>query len=731
MAKYKRYEGEFYSIGGVKWRVEIHQEATAPYETVGELRFEVDALTIEWPEAPKHQPVCGSSATLKIESPGDRTYVDLYTIEPASVLLKVYRDGSLYWQGTLDTEFYEEPYNRDSLYPVSLTFSDFGVLDRLEYTLEGQQSIKAIITDAMTRAGLTVDVDTYHVALKFSASEVLSLDGITVRSDNFTNEDGEKSSVREVLDSILQPLGLKMIQRGGKVYVYDLQGLYVTGAKAVNWEGVDRTLSVDKVYNSAKVTYSPNADPTQLSDEIDYVGEHDFSKVNVGNLVANYYSFYANGDNVTQGDISFTLFAYGKLGPACDIANYNANGGIAYIEPVLSGGSATACFLRGARMGRNHSGKNFGSIGRAKDVKILTMRRAYLPPLNTEDAKRFRLRLQLEMLLDPRYNPFEPEDDKNEKVNYGNVKTCSAWVFVPVYITLYNAEGVAVKHFSNRARWTRGASGTIFSLQYDCEWKDGPATYGACWLAYYDPDDLKENTGILGWKTNRPNIGRPERRTDLAFGIYDSFKQLTGEYIPYPPSGGYIEISVGQGTLGYDYNDNCPTDESNTQSYWDSANMWQHMRWHLYKAPKLSVVNYDVLLSEAEVEDKEYKTKFNAFAKDELTFDTKCGTLDRAFPHVRSSYFRADTGKQILTMYRVGATGHPEELLINAMRSQHARRHTSLRGQCTSDPGGIAVYSDDNQEDKKFMITAEVQRCVEDVSDVTLVELSTGLLPEQ
>ena len=68
-----RYMGEFLSSRDVRWRVEIFLEGDA-FEDVGELTFDGgNPLTIEWNEESKEGPVCGSTATLNIVSPGDRS----------------------------------------------------------------------------------------------------------------------------------------------------------------------------------------------------------------------------------------------------------------------------------------------------------------------------------------------------------------------------------------------------------------------------------------------------------------------------------------------------------------------------------------------------------------------------------------------------------------------------------------------------------------------------------
>ena len=79
MAKYVKYMGEFLSRQGVIWQANILVEAEAefPEAEIGNLVFEGDEpIVIEWGNTPKSQAVCSSSATLRIESPGDRTSIN-------------------------------------------------------------------------------------------------------------------------------------------------------------------------------------------------------------------------------------------------------------------------------------------------------------------------------------------------------------------------------------------------------------------------------------------------------------------------------------------------------------------------------------------------------------------------------------------------------------------------------------------------------------------------------
>ena len=132
MSKTITHSGEFLSHSGVLHRVDLWRTGVQAVSQPEELRFEADeALVIEWKETAKHEPICASTATLRLDSPGDRTYTGLYTIAPGAVGMDVYRNGALYWTGTLDAEEYEEPYQSAEHYTVSLTFGDEIQLQRL------------------------------------------------------------------------------------------------------------------------------------------------------------------------------------------------------------------------------------------------------------------------------------------------------------------------------------------------------------------------------------------------------------------------------------------------------------------------------------------------------------------------------------------------------------------------------------------------------------------------
>ena len=216
MAKRLRYSGEFLSLHGDVWRCEILQESVSAFQ-VGDLVFPADEpLSIEWDERSPEEPVCGSMATLTIESPGDRTYADLYTETPGDIRLDVYRNNVLYWSGCLDTETYHEPYDRYDHYDVELTFYDFGPLGRIPYSLTGTKTLRQVLEGALAASGINYgSIDETYTSTKFTDNSAVTLAALSIPSENFIDEDGVAFDWEKVLEGILQPLGLKLIQKAG------------------------------------------------------------------------------------------------------------------------------------------------------------------------------------------------------------------------------------------------------------------------------------------------------------------------------------------------------------------------------------------------------------------------------------------------------------------------------------------------------------------------------------
>lgn len=759
MAMELRYMGEFLSREGVTWRVELRQEAPAPFDEIGALTFEANqALTIEWTEKKKEEVICGSVATIQIESPGDRTYEELYTIEVGQIRMDVYRNGALYWSGMLDPEFYEEPYERAANYEVSLSFSDFGILQRKKYALAGMLTVKDVLDMCLREAGIIhTGIDQSLISTSLYGAEPLTLSDIKVRSDNFYDEDGEASTLEDVLIGILQPLGLRMVQRCGKIYIYDLNGLYnnAKSAEAV-WSGDSSTMGVDVVYNNAKITWSTYAQSGNLAPTECWKHKTDPNLYNINNTSyrtyegSNYMSFHYSTDLldwIDATDAGFTLWI-NKEGNNAELSEDLACQ-FFKIVPQYDGSEAEGIMLlhpvvEAYKVGDNknwHAQARYGRVGinpaymqgTTTDIDRFIFKSAHVWVPPADNPNDLLIRISLEMLLDPRWNPFEQGTNfmkyLEQKDWQDQWKKRGNYLYVPVTIKFKPDNSDQIYCWDNRYICTQSVSSPIKNLygtygswaKYDNTKDDKPNVWG--WLCYYDPNDRKEGCGVAqGWSKNRPAINP---HTAQMASILENADD--GQYIPYPNMGGgelWIEVRLDGWMISDGGVNLSSTDIIDTYGlfYGDQIRS-PKVNWILCKLPEIEIVNNVQFDTAINTDDVEYSAQINANAKDDIEIDTVCGTKIGGVPTARGAYFNASTGKQITELYRAGRKAPAEQLLIGTLYSQFAERRTKLSGEIELHPDPLVTYTEQNQYGKKFILTGETQDCIADTTQATIIEL--------
>lgn len=743
MEYYTRYSGSFVAVDGTIYRADIEQKSAAPF-SVGELTFPAEEpLTIEWDTTDKEEVLHGSTATMQIESPGDRTYIDLYTIEVGNIRLSVYRNGTLYWRGCLDPEFYEEPYEAYDKYDVSLTFTDFGIMDRLKYSLQGYQTLRAIVEDAVSRSGLGYSVATMLTTSVEGGTADTLLDDICILSENFCDEDGEWDTLQEALEAIFLPLGIHMQSTTeGSVILYDLNAVATsTETEEVYWNSDSQTLGVDKVANNVKITFSPYVSDEVLTTELEYTDDYKEQRKN-GEAFDVYNCYMKDGKGVWDMYRSYWL-ALSENGKGLAYLNTKARYG--HIEPVLGSASEetavvwlsvtnqaalnTIKFDNAAAS--NITGSTYAAEGYVTNYPALAYMSDsdYQPLMRTTKAcvvpgEDTMLKVSLEILADARYNPFEDEeqDDNqlNEKDNYELISGSKSRVFfVPCTIVLYDGEGNAIYHYQNykvdkTINYYGNTNINPFTL-YDAGWKSGDADPSdPCFLVYYDNSDrgtFCEESCFDGFTTNKYSLLLQQfgvcKKTDVK---YPTTGLDEGEYLPLPPEMGYIEVTIYTGGIVYQItsgtsafldqgflgdttttgggakkpqlDDILSGGTPHSQRYqlkFQKEGCAYRIRHLMYKAPQIEYV--DAITGEnIDADDIEYSGYINKDAEDNIELDTTCGTSSDELPTARGIYRKAADLTPITELTRAGITDCPERLLIGTLYSQFATRHTTLTG---------------------------------------------------
>lgn len=692
MAMHKRYSGDFLDIKGQAWTCEIWQESSSAYAEVGVLDYPADpTLTIEWLKAEKHEVICGSTATLTLVSPDDRTYYDLYTVRPGQIRLDVYRGSSLYWSGMLDPEHAIEPYSSGKNYNVTLIFSDFGILKRLKYNMTGLKTAQQILTDALSRSGIKYGSVNQSMISLYNGTTRCTLDKLSVRSENFYDEESKPMTVAEALEGILQPLALRMIQRCGVIYIYDLNGIRNgTQASTIAWASDDQVISVDRTYNNCKVAFSPYAGGDFFA-KFEYTGEYSEELVNLQNDAPSgsleYYTYYPSyQQGWDYSNLSFTIFLHNT---ARGLASKYSQAKYFHIVPLFGGSEkeGIALWFYSGGHGSLESGwprrKCAGSVP-GVNTEILRTERVYVPAMDSATSSMYRIRITEPLLLDARYNPFEDGSDYNEITNHEYVSKRYHVVTVPVIVQLYDAEGHVLMHYTNKTnRQAVGSESTIHTIAGTIgSWASGAAAADDCLLYYYNSDiagddiDPRKLTGVLnGFVENR-------QACNIAVGKVSAsiFAQGAGQYLPYPPVAGYLEVSVRAGIEGHALTSIAEWAQQDF-SHGEALSVFGGIvRWALFGAPEVALVNADTTGSDVGDEDVEYSGVINEDAQESLDISTIVGTMPRTVPTARALLFDAQTGQPVSQLTRAGRTDCPEQLLIGTMFSQYADRADVLTG---------------------------------------------------
>ncbi|WP_303141197.1 hypothetical protein [uncultured Parabacteroides sp.] len=688
MSLFKRYISRFFDKDQVKYDIELWQEADQAF-AVEEIVLIREAVVIEWPDKDKLDPIRSSAVTLQLISESDRKFTDLYAVAIKSVRLNIYRNEAIYWSGTIDTELYEEPYYTPKGYVVSLTFSDFAVLDRIKWTETGFKTINQVIDLCINSMGIKYNSIVKHLSTQLSSYDTSDIfESLSLISDNFYNEDGEADTLKHVLEYILTPFTAHIQQKNGQIHIYDINQIAKEEPRQIKWVRRDSVLGVDKVYNNAKVTFSAYEKTDILSAEMN---EDDFEiqDPDSGILVSVDRSKQADGFRVKLDETKDRVFEiYPNTGAKyfCIIPKYSGDEsrGIAYCctpDNIQYLNKATSCMVNGKH------GK--GELFRVRQQPYL----GYVSYRRMD----YRLKLTLDFLFDVRYNPFEQSGRNNEEGNWENLTDWCNFAYVPIMLTIRDETGKALYHYKNsNLMEVNGYSG-------NGNWVAGEAAWGDCYLAYYDVGNRKSASGLGGWSTNRQIIGY--YRDELPQRIT---KRGEGEYIELPSCAGWLDVRVGVGIYQFDYKR-------------EEKDIYSRTRWVMYKSFNIELVDkYGNALS---LKDQIHNAWIEKNAEEEYEIETHIGTMKKPSPVARGVLFKTGSNDMVSELYRNEYVAGLEQLAIGTMYSQFGSRKNKLSGTVKLLPD-FSVCSDNNTIGK-FMLTSEFQNLNAATSEINMIEIES------
>ena len=274
----------FKDVHEVAYRVEVLDGVDC---VASEVVGSVTPLVIDYDTKDKLDMVRSSGVTLGMISEVMFALQSLYTDNMQQYVVRVLRADELFWLGYLDSELYEEDFSEFDRYEVSFTGADFNVLDRLKFVDAGDKRygdivpLITVLKRCFERLGLPfeklfIGCTTSPDGVELGVGET-ALHKLFIQSSNFYDEDNEPMSCREVVEAVLQPFGLMLLQRDGDVYIYDYNAL-VKGVKfkrynfssfvyegdavvdcalgAVRFAGTGSTMGFEPLINNVEVTSS-------------------------------------------------------------------------------------------------------------------------------------------------------------------------------------------------------------------------------------------------------------------------------------------------------------------------------------------------------------------------------------------------------------------------------------------------------------------------------------------
>ena len=845
-----------------------------------------EPIVIEW-SGDKKDTIIGSTCTVTLVSPYDRALQKMYTTDPHLWCCLVSRkavgadDFRDVWFGWLDPEFYEEPFVANKDYDVTLTFSDFGVLKRLNVFSPFNQSyglftMNQMINCALAQIDATCGNYTYEQQPRYTQYTSTELTdgtmviggGLQVQIANFTDEDGEVMTWYDALEAILKPLALRIEQRAGRYYLYDINAVVsnstpwitrsqldgcitdnqifvhidydmdyysnpdpdkvvgfgygntvylrknptgavngahflvvdiddnyiyirysastpvfsVQYADNVDWRSDDQTLSVDETFNRVKVTFSPYADNVLFDPEKEVLFE---TTVN-WKPVKNGYGY----DNTEEYE-SFQLSTYNPASTADE-----TKGGLVVcggttmfkIKSLQSGNDCEGVVAFLADYNRDdasHPELNERVYGNSTDISdaywtgfrkprtiqddiiengmtgnpLYRTRRIMIPNAVGDTSLAWQkkmLKIQIPMLYDQRYNPWEQADDDHNKLWDGGagIKRRANSIGLRLNIRLYKnpTGGSPIRYFQNIAWIDLSASGKNVTMQSkmtaDCVlsktgWTIPANTQLLPTLIMYCKFDgtevPSEDSPCLGGMQDGGVPFNNKCKTDYYFrqnndGLYVPFPSISSNDSNYQKKY-WLEIEVTDGLYIYDKGRmqvgsidsyaqlpnlylKGPADNISHESYGDC-------RWWLVGFPTVSIVeNTNQIYGDVECDDIEQSGVIDANAAEELSIDTVCGCCDLVV--AKGAYINYGTGRPVTELSRAGRTAAVEQLLIGTMYSQYAGRHLKLSGttRAVLPLEGLRLLTDSHYPDKRFLVTQETYNVIDGESELTMVEAS-------
>ena len=273
MSNSRKYICEFtaYRSGvHVPAKVEIFDRSwTGSYSTVNAVGM-ADPAVLTWDKVELTDCLQGAQLAVNLLAEYDGQYRDILDMDRPSAVL--YISNSVFWKGVLATKTWIEPFVRERNYSVTITFSDFNYLDRLQFDKDDLLVYTSSFPMGshpgdcgIVRLGDFLD---YAVAgLGISDSEInyssdLPLSGFGTTISNYLihynifENAGDPMTLKQCLEALLEPICCRCVQYGGRLRIYRVNTMPTSYAGPVVAAGTDATLEAAARFKKIELSYN-------------------------------------------------------------------------------------------------------------------------------------------------------------------------------------------------------------------------------------------------------------------------------------------------------------------------------------------------------------------------------------------------------------------------------------------------------------------------------------------
>ena len=239
----QRFHSIFYDIDNNKISVQIYINVENDIILNDEeLLLSSDPIQIKYVSDDIFKPLKLSGCTINVLT--NNILTDLYTGELNKVMLKVFKNDTLFWYGFLTPNIYSSEYE-SNLDLLQLEFIDvISNLENVKFAESGNSisSFYSVITNALNKIDPTKNIKNIYLHSSLSVDEKSDiLNSLYIQERNFYDEGKEPQTYKSVIEDILRYLGMSLIQYRDSYFILDYEALK---------DGVNNFIDYDIINNN-------------------------------------------------------------------------------------------------------------------------------------------------------------------------------------------------------------------------------------------------------------------------------------------------------------------------------------------------------------------------------------------------------------------------------------------------------------------------------------------------